>query len=114
MLNLYNDGITHINIGSGEEISIKDLANLIKEIIEYNGGVYFNSDYPDGTPRKLLDVTRLDKLGWKSIIDTEDLVNLTINWYKSFYENEDVEELSIKQILYYKELGIKNNQEWVK
>jgi GDP-L-fucose synthase len=79
--NLYNDGITHINIGSGEEISIKDLANLIKEIIEYNGGVYFNSDYPDGTPRKLLDVTRLDKLGWKSKIKLEDGITSVYKWF---------------------------------
>ena len=54
------------------------------------------------------------KLGWKSIIDTEDLVNLTVKWYKSFYNKNDVEKLSIEQILYYKELGIKNNLEWAK
>jgi len=55
-----------------------------------------------------------NELGWKSIIETEDLVDLTINWYKSFYNKEDVEELSIKQILYYQELGIKNNLQWVR
>jgi GDP-L-fucose synthase len=79
--NLYNDHIAHINIGSGEEISIIDLANLIKEIIGYKGGIYFNSDYPDGTPRKLLDVTRLDTLGWESKIKLEDGIKSVYKWF---------------------------------
>lgn len=97
----------------------------VLEIIKKLSNKWFNNENNDffsiqKSDLKEANLLQLDcqkaynKLGWKSIIDTGDLVNLTINWYKSFYENEDVEELSIKQILYYKELGIKNNQEWVK
>ena len=97
----------------------------VLEIIKKLSNKWFNNENNDffsiqKSDLKEANLLQLDcqkaynKLGWKSIIDTGDLVNLTINWYKSFYENEDVEELSIKQILYYNELGIKNNQEWVK
>lgn len=55
-----------INVGSGEEISIAVLANHLKKLIGYNGDIIFNSDYPDGTPRKLLDCTRLREIGWSS------------------------------------------------
>ena len=65
LMNNYNDA-QHINIGSGQEISIKDLALLIKEIVGYNGEIYFNSAMPDGTPRKLLDSNRINKLGWNA------------------------------------------------
>ena len=56
----------HINVGSGEEISIKDLALLIKSIVKYDGEIFFNSEMPDGTPRKLLDSSRINKLGWRA------------------------------------------------
>lgn len=70
-----------INIGSGEEISIKNLVNILKETVNYEGEIYFNSDYPDGNPRKLLDSTKIHNLGWKS--NTEISVGLenTYNWY---------------------------------
>ena len=54
------------------------------------------------------------KLGWKSIIDIDDIVNLTVNWYKGYYNKEDVEKLSINQILHYRNIGLKNNLEWAK
>ncbi len=54
-----------VNVGTGEDISIKDLALLIKEIIGYQGGLAFDTTKPDGTPRKLMDVTKLHKIGWK-------------------------------------------------
>ncbi len=53
-----------VNIGTGEDITIKDLAYLIKDTIEFEGDIYFNTDMPDGTPRKLLDVNRIKGLGW--------------------------------------------------
>ena len=62
---LYNSGITHINIGSGEEITIKDLAELIKSIVGFEGEIQWDSSKPDGTPRKLMDSSRLRSLGWK-------------------------------------------------
>jgi GDP-L-fucose synthase len=69
---LYNNGISHINIGSGEEVSIKELAIMIKNVVGYQGGLLFNSDYPDGTPRKLLDISRLNTMGWKSKIKLDE------------------------------------------
>jgi len=66
----YNESST-INVGSGEEISIKELAILIKKVVEYSGEFFFNTDKPDGTPRKLLDVSKLHSLGWKHSISLE-------------------------------------------
>ncbi len=63
---------THINIGTGLEISIHDLAMLIKNIVGYSGNIVFDPAYPDGTPRKLLDVSRLQALGWKHTVELED------------------------------------------
>ena len=53
-----------VNIGTGEDITIKDLAYLVKEVVDFQGEIYFNTDMPDGTPRKLLDVSKLKELGW--------------------------------------------------
>ena len=53
-----------VNIGTGEDITIKDLAYLVKEVVDFQGEIYFNTDMPDGTPRKLLDVSKLKDLGW--------------------------------------------------
>jgi len=78
---LYNSGISHINIGSGEEVSIKELAIMIKKVIDYKGDLVFNSDYPDGTPRKLLDVSRLNTMGWKSKINLEEGLKSVYKWY---------------------------------
>jgi GDP-L-fucose synthase len=63
MLN-YN-GSEVVNIGTGVDITIKDLALTIKEVVGFEGDIYFNTDMPDGTPRKLLDVSRLKDLGWE-------------------------------------------------
>jgi GDP-L-fucose synthase len=61
----------HVNVGTGEDISIRDLALLVKEIIGYQGELVFNTAKPDGTPRKLLDVTKLNNLGWKHRISLQ-------------------------------------------
>lgn len=71
----------HINIGTGKEISISDLANLIKQIVGYHGQISFDSSKPDGTPRKLTDVTKLNSLGWSHKIDIEEGVKLMYEWY---------------------------------
>ena len=63
------EGNQHINIGTGTDISIYDLAHLVKEAIGYTGKLTFNADKPDGTPRKLLDVSRINALGWKHSIN---------------------------------------------
>ena len=72
---------THINIGTGIDISIKELAETIKEIIGFKGELVFNTDKPDGTPRKLTDVTKLHQLGWKHTVDLREGILKLYNWY---------------------------------
>jgi GDP-L-fucose synthase len=72
---------THINIGTGVDISIKDLATLIKNIIGFQGALKFNTEKPDGTMKKLTDVTKLHNLGWKHKIDLKEGVTKNYNWY---------------------------------
>jgi len=77
--------ISHINIGTGLEISIKDLALLISKISGFNGKIIFDKSKPDGTMRKLLDVSLLNKLGWKSSINLETGLIRTYNWFQKNY-----------------------------
>lgn len=71
LMEKYNEEL-FLNIGSGTDISIKDLALLVKEIVGYKGALVFNTTKPDGTPRKLMDVSRINQLGWKHKISLED------------------------------------------
>jgi GDP-L-fucose synthase len=72
---------THINIGTGVDISIKDLATMIKEIIGFKGELYFNVDKPDGTMKKLTDVSKLHRLGWKHKVDLKEGIEMMYEWY---------------------------------
>ena len=72
---------THINIGTGEDISIKELAETIKEVIGFKGKLVFNTDKPDGTMRKLTDVTKLNNLGWKHTVALGEGVKRVFDWY---------------------------------
>src|SRR6056297_4109870 len=72
---------THINIGTGEDISISDLALLIQKQIGFSGTLYFNRDKPDGTLKKLTDVTKLNKLGWKHSMLLEKGITEIYSWY---------------------------------
>jgi GDP-L-fucose synthase len=72
---------THINIGTGKDISIKNLAKLISETIGFEGELDFNESKPDGTHRKLTDVTKLHELGWEHKIGIEDGVQMLYEWY---------------------------------
>ena len=74
---------THINIGTGEDISIKELAETIKEIIGFNGELYFNTNKPDGTMKKLTDVSKLNALGWTHTVELRDGLQKIYNWYRS-------------------------------
>ena len=76
-----------INIGTGKDISIRDLSDLMIRVTGYEGGVNWNQDIPDGTFRKLLDTSKLATLGWKSGIDLEKAVHETYDWFKSNYKN---------------------------
>ena len=73
---------THINIGTGKEISIRDLAYLIKDKIGFKGDLFFNTDKPDGTMRKLTDVSKLHSLGWHHSVEIQEGIERMINLFK--------------------------------
>ena len=75
------DGYEHINCGAGSDVSIADLAALIGRIVGYRGKIVFDTTRPDGTPRKLMDSSRLAALGWKPEISLEDGIASTYQWY---------------------------------
>jgi GDP-L-fucose synthase len=82
---LYEKGITHLNVGSGKDIAISDLATLISEIIGFNGKIEYDSTKPDGTPRKLMDVTRINSLGWKYKTELKEGIIKAYNFFKQKY-----------------------------
>ena len=84
LMNNYNDN-QFINKGSGIELTIKDLVELISDIIGYTGEIYWNVDKPDGTPRKLLDVSKLGDLGWKAKIGLREGI---MNVYREYIQYE--------------------------
>jgi GDP-L-fucose synthase len=72
---------THINIGTGKDLSIKELAEVIKDIIDFKGELYYNTQKPDGTMIKLTDPSKLHSLGWKHKVELEDGVRSIYGWY---------------------------------
>ncbi len=82
----YNEGEndirnTHINIGTGKDVSIKELAETIKNTIGFKGDLAFNTDKPDGTMRKLTDVSKLNSLGWKHTVELKEGIKTVYEWY---------------------------------
>jgi GDP-L-fucose synthase len=82
LLEHYDDEVA-INVGVGEDVSIKELAELIQKITGFEGNIEWDSAKPDGTPRKLLDVSRITVLGWNAQISLEDGIRSTYEWYKA-------------------------------
>ena len=80
LMNTY-DGSELVNVGTGEDVTIKELAELIRDTVGYNGELVWDTTKPDGTPRKLLDVSKLHSLGWKHKITLPEGVKETYNWY---------------------------------
>ena len=80
LMNHYDDGEI-VNIGSGKDISIMELANMIKEEVGFNGAIEFDTTKPDGTPRKLLDVSKINAIGWSAKIPLHEGIRKTIQWY---------------------------------
>jgi len=74
---------THINIGTGIDISIHDLAYMIRNIVGFSGELYFNTDKPDGTMKKLTDVSKLHGLGWKHTVELKNGIEKMYDWYLS-------------------------------
>jgi GDP-L-fucose synthase len=75
------DGLEHINVGTGEDLSIRELAETIREIVYPQARLVFDSSKPDGTPRKLLDVSRLHALGWRHRIGIREGIESTYRWF---------------------------------
>ena len=82
-----------INIGVGEDISIKDLAFLVKKIVGYEGGLKFDASKPDGTPRKLMDVNKLHSFGWTHKIHLEEVIKNVYEGVKDFFNAETAEKI---------------------
>ena len=78
-----------LNVGSGNDITIKDLAGIVKEIAAYEGSLVFNTEKPDGMPRKLLDVSRMREFAWRPKISLEEGIKRTLDWYISNYHGGD-------------------------
>jgi GDP-L-fucose synthase len=70
-------------VGTGEDVEIRELAEIIKKVVGYEGEIVNDTTKPDGTPRKLLDVTRLHKLGWKHKVGLEEGIRRVYEWYTS-------------------------------
>ena len=75
------DGEQHVNIGTGEEVSIRQLAETVKEVVGFEGELVFNTDMPDGTPRKLTTVDKLHGLGWKHKVSLNEGIRLAYKWF---------------------------------
>lgn len=80
------DGEQHVNIGTGEEVSIRELAETVKEVVGFEGELVFNTDMPDGTPRKLTTVDKLHRLGWKHKVSLNVGIKLAYNWFLENYK----------------------------
>jgi GDP-L-fucose synthase len=78
---LYDKGISQINIGTGEDLTINELALIIKDVVGYEGKIVYDTTKPDGTPRKLMDVSRLHNLGWKHKTGLREGITKTYSWY---------------------------------
>ena len=79
------DGEQHVNIGTGEEVSIRELAETVKEVVGFDGELVFNTEMPDGTPRKLTTVDKLHGLGWKHKVSLDEGIRLAYNWFLENY-----------------------------
>ena len=78
---LYDLGISQINIGTGEDLTIRELADIIAGIVGFNGTIEYDTSKPDGTPRKLMDVSRIHSLGWKHKTSLEDGIKEAYEWF---------------------------------
>ena len=73
--------LSHINVGTGKDVTIREMAETMKEVVGFKGNLTFDTTKPDGSPRKLIDVSRLSNMGWKYSIDLEEGLKKTYKWY---------------------------------
>ena len=90
LMNNY-DSSEIINIGAGEDVTIKELAEMIKEVIDFTGKIVWDSSKPDGTPRKLLNVSKLHNLGWKHRINLREGLKMAYEWYQAYISDSSPE-----------------------
>ncbi len=81
------EGEQHVNIGTGKEVTIKELAEAVKCTVGYEGEIIWNEDMPDGMPRKLTDVSKLHKLGWTHKVELDEGIRLAYDWFKENVES---------------------------
>jgi GDP-L-fucose synthase len=86
LMNNYND-VDFVNVGTGQEVSIKELALTMKAVVGYEGDLVFDTTKPDGTPRKLLDVSRLNAAGWRAKTDLKTGIEQTYTWFLQSYDS---------------------------
>lgn len=75
-------GLEHVNIGTGQELTIRELAEKVKAVVGYEGDIVWNHDMPDGTPRKLADVSKIHALGWRHKVELDAGIQLAYDWFK--------------------------------
>jgi GDP-L-fucose synthase len=73
--------LSHINVGTGKDITIRELAEIMKEVVGFQGKLFFDTSKPDGTPRKLIDVSRLSNMGWSYKTNLKDGLDKTYEWF---------------------------------
>jgi GDP-L-fucose synthase len=83
---LYDLEISQLNVGTGEDLTISELADTIKKIVGFEGSIIYDSTKPDGTPRKLMDVSRINNLGWKHKTNLEEGIKKTYEWFLENYK----------------------------
>ena len=75
-------GEQHVNIGTGKEVTIRTLAEMVKKVVGYEGEIVWNAEMPDGTPRKMTDVSKLHGLGWTHRVELEEGIGLAYEWFR--------------------------------
>ena len=78
--------LSHINVGTGVDVTIREMAETMKEVVGFEGKLIFDTSKPDGTPRKLIDVTRLENMGWKYSVDLKEGLEKTYRWHLGSYK----------------------------
>lgn len=94
----YKDIGEIINIGTGIDLQIKELANLIKSVVGFDGQIKYDSTIPDGTPKKLLDVSRIQKLGWHHKVDLKNGIKKSYDWFLSNFMKNQTKAISQKAL----------------
>jgi GDP-L-fucose synthase len=77
------DGPEQVNVGTGTDVTIREIAETIGKVVGFTGETVWDSTKPDGTPQKLLDVSRLAEIGWKSAVGLEEGIRSTVEWFRA-------------------------------